>query len=457
WHPYGPMPGQLEPLLVSSASGVRLTLADGRELIDGMSSWWAAIHGYRHPVLDAAAHRQLDSMSHVMFGGLTHEPAIRLAQRLIEITPSGLEHVFFSDSGSVAVEIAAKMALQYWVSAGRPDKHKLITWRGGYHGDTVHPMSVCDPEGGMHALWKGMLPEQVFVDAPPPGLDAPVDPAYVATWDRALREHADELAAIIVEPVAQGAGGMTFHHPGYVTALRELADRHRDLLILDEIATGFGRTGSLFAAEQAGVVPDIMCLGKALTGGYLSMAATLCTTEVARGIAAGDVPVLAHGPTFMANPLAASVALASIDLLLAGDWAADIAHISADLNVGLGALRGRPGVRDVRVAGAIGVVQLDHEVDLAAATAAATRHGVWLRPFRDLIYTMPPYIVDDDELAAICAAIAAAARASTDAVRAAAAVGPSTESPSAESPSAESPSAELAPAGLASAESGLLA
>ena len=415
WHPYGPMPGQLEPLLVSSASGVRLTLADGRELIDGMSSWWAAIHGYRHPVLDAAAHRQLDSMSHVMFGGLTHEPAIRLAERLVEITPAGLEHVFFSDSGSVAVEIAAKMALQYWVSAGRPQKHKLITWRGGYHGDTVHPMSVCDPDGGMHALWKGMLPEQVFVDAPPPGLDSPVEAAYVASWDRALAEHADELAAIIVEPVVQGAGGMTFHHPGYVTALRELADRHGVLLILDEIATGFGRTGRLFAAEQARVVPDIMCLGKAMTGGYLSMAATLCTTAVARGISAGEVPVLAHGPTFMANPLAASVALASIDLLLAGDWAVEIARISAGLSDGLGSLAGVDGVRDVRVAGAIGVVQLDHQVDIAAATAAATSHGVWLRPFRDLIYTMPPYIVDDADLAAICAGISAAVRASTGA------------------------------------------
>jgi adenosylmethionine-8-amino-7-oxononanoate aminotransferase len=418
WHPYGPMPGQLEPLLVDSASGVRLRLADGRELIDGMSSWWAAIHGYRHPVLDAAARSQLDSMSHVMFGGLTHEPAIRLAQRLVEITPKGLEHVFFCDSGSVAVEVAAKMALQHWLSADQPGKQKLITWRGGYHGDTLHPMSVCDPDGGMHALWKGMLPEQLFVDAPPAGISTPLDESYLDQWNQALARHAHEVAAIIVEPVVQGAGGMTFHNPGYLTALRELADRHQVLLILDEIATGFGRTGTLFAANQAGVTPDILCLGKALTGGYLSMAATLCTGGVARQIAASgaadSISVLAHGPTFMANPLAASVALASVDLLLAGAWQADIARISAGLSRGLDPIRHLSGVRDVRVAGAIGVVQLDHQVDVARATAAAVAQGVWLRPFRDLIYTMPPYIVDDSDLAAITGAIYAAAVASAD-------------------------------------------
>lgn len=412
WHPYGPLPAPVEPLLVRSASGVRLMLDGGRELIDGMSSWWAAIHGYRHPVLDAAAHRQLDSMSHVMFGGLTHQPAIELARTLVEITPAGLDRVFFSDSGSVAVEVAAKMALQYWASAGKPGKHRLITWRGGYHGDTVHPMSVCDPDGGMHALWRGMLPAQVFLAAPPAGVEAAVDQAYLQAWDAALARHADELAAIIVEPVVQGAGGMSFHNPGYLTALRELADRHGVLLIFDEIATGFGRTGTLFAAEQAGVSPDICCLGKAMTGGYLSMAATLCTERVASGIATGSVPVLAHGPTFMANPLAAAVSEASIRLLLSQDWAASVRRIAAGLAAGLAPLAGRPGVREVRVLGAIGVLQLDSQVELAAATAAAVEHGVWLRPFRDLIYTMPAYLTTDAELATITAAMGAAAEAS---------------------------------------------
>jgi len=412
WHPYGPMPGRVQPLLVSSASGVRLTLADGRELIDGMSSWWAAIHGYRNPVLDGAARAQLDRMSHVMFGGLTHEPAIALASKLVEITPDGLEHVFFSDSGSVSVEVAAKMALQYWVSAGRSDKHKLITWRGGYHGDTLHPMSVCDPDGGMHSLWKGMLPEQVFVGSPPAGFAADLDAAYLEQWDRALTEHSDRLAAIIVEPVVQGAGGMTFHNPGYLSALRELANRHGVLLIFDEIATGFGRTGALFAADHSGVAPDIMCLGKAMTGGYLSMAATLCTTAVAEQISEGPVPALAHGPTFMANPLAAAVSLASIELLLSQDWEAEIRRIASALQDGLGTAVAVPGVADVRVLGAIGVVQLDHDVDLPAATAASVQHGVWLRPFRDLIYAMPPYIMSDADLASVSAAIHAAATAS---------------------------------------------
>ena len=335
WHPYGPMPGQSEPLLVRSASGVRLRLDDGRELIDGMSSWWAAIHGYRHPVLDAAAHRQLGSMSHVMFGGLTHEPAIELARRLVAITAEPLRHVFFSDSGSVAVEVAAKMALQYWTSAGRPGKHRLITWRGGYHGDTLHPMSVCDPVGGMHSLWQPMLPAQVFVDEPPAGFDAEPSQDYLAQWDEALARHADSLAAIIVEPVVQGAGGMRFTSPAYLTALRELADRHSVLLIFDEIATGFGRTGALFAADHAGVAPDICCLGKAMTGGYLSMAATLCTSAVAEQISRGPVPVLAHGPTFMANPLAAALSLASIDLLLSQDWQASVRRIEAGLRSAL--------------------------------------------------------------------------------------------------------------------------
>ncbi|GAA3007809.1 adenosylmethionine--8-amino-7-oxononanoate transaminase [Streptomyces drozdowiczii] len=414
WHPYGPMPGRQEPLVVESASGVRLRLAEPahgqHELVDGMSSWWSAVHGYNHPVLNEAARGQLDRMSHVMFGGLTHEPAVRLAARLVEITPEPLRHVFLADSGSVSVEVAVKMCLQYWRSAGRPAKKRLLTWRGGYHGDTWQPMSVCDPEGGMHELWSGALPRQVFADEPPAGYDAEPDPAYTAHLRGLIERHADELAAVIVEPVVQGAGGMRFHSPGYLRVLREACDAHGVLLVFDEIATGFGRTGQLFAAGHAGVSPDVMCVGKALTGGYLTMAATLCTSEVAEGISRGEVPVLAHGPTFMGNPLAASVACASIDLLLGQDWQQEVKRIEAGLNEGLEVARELPGVRDVRVLGAIGVVQLDHEVDMAAATAAAVREGVWLRPFRDLVYTMPPYVTGDDDVARICRAVCAAAR-----------------------------------------------
>ncbi|WP_326596665.1 adenosylmethionine--8-amino-7-oxononanoate transaminase [Streptomyces brevispora] len=414
WHPYGPMPGRQEPLVVESASGVRLRLAEPahgqNELVDGMSSWWSAVHGYNHPVLNEAARGQLDRMSHVMFGGLTHEPAVRLAARLVEITPEPLQHVFLADSGSVSVEVAVKMCLQYWRSAGRPAKQRLLTWRGGYHGDTWQPMSVCDPEGGMHELWSGALPQQVFADEPPAGFGMEPDAAYAGHLRELIAHHADELAAVIVEPVVQGAGGMRFHSPGYLRVLREACDAHGVLLVFDEIATGFGRTGKLFAAEHAGVSPDVMCVGKALTGGYLTMAATLCTTAVAEGISRGEVPVLAHGPTFMGNPLASAVACASVDLLLGQDWEQEIKRIEAGLRDGLAAASGLPGVRDVRVLGAIGVVQLDHEVDMAAATRAAVREGVWLRPFRDLVYTMPPYVTGDDDVARICRAVCAAAR-----------------------------------------------
>ncbi|MBO8200478.1 adenosylmethionine--8-amino-7-oxononanoate transaminase [Streptomyces smyrnaeus] len=414
WHPYAPMPGSADPLVVESASGVRLRLAEAahgqRELVDGMSSWWSAIHGYNHPVLNEAARDQLGRMSHVMFGGLTHEPAVRLAARLAEIAPGDLEHVFLSDSGSVAVEVAVKMCLQHWRSLGRPEKRRLLTWRGGYHGDTWQPMSVCDPEGGMHQLWSGALPVQVFAQAPPSGFAAEPDEAYLAHLRELIGQHAHELAAVIVEPVVQGAGGMRFHSPGYVRALREVCDAHDVLLVLDEIATGFGRTGELFAAEHAGVAPDVMCVGKALTGGYVSMAATLCTPRVARGIAAGSVPVLAHGPTFMGNPLAAAIAGASLDLLLSQDWRAQVRRVGDGLRAGLAGATGLPGVREVGVLGAIGVVRLDHEVDLAAATRAAVRAGVWLRPFRDMVYAMPPYVTDDEDVARIAAAMCAAAR-----------------------------------------------
>jgi adenosylmethionine---8-amino-7-oxononanoate aminotransferase len=405
WHPYGPMPGTEDPLVVESASGVRLRLADGRELVDGMSSWWAAIHGYRHPVLDAALAEQAGRMSHVMFGGLTHEPAVRLASTLVDITPDPLRHVFLCDSGSVSVEVAVKMCLQYWRSAGRKDKRRLMTWRGGYHGDTFHPMSVCDPDGGMHNLWRGVLPDQLFAASPP----AELDHDYVAQLAELIESNADELAAVIVEPVVQGAGGMRFHDPRYLHVLRELTLANDVLLIFDEIATGFGRTGELFAADHAGISPDVMCLGKALTGGYLTMAATLCTSRIAEGISRGDLPVLAHGPTFMGNPLSCAVANASIDLLRDHDWRSQVKRIEGELLHGLEPARDLPGVRDVRVLGAIGVVQLDHQVELAAATRAAVQHGAWLRPFRDLIYTMPPYVCEPEDVATITAAVLAAA------------------------------------------------
>ncbi len=330
WHPYGPMPGTLPPLVVESAAGVRLRLADGRELVDGMSSWWAAIHGYAHPALDAAARDQLARMSHVMFGGLTHEPAVALADRLAALAPDGLEHVFLCDSGSVSVEVAVKMCLQYWRSVGLPAKRRLLTWRGGYHGDTFMAMSVCDPDGGMHRIWDGVLPRQVFAGLPPAGFDAGLDEAYADELRRLIEAHAGELAAVIVEPVVQGAGGMRFHDPGYLRVLRDACDDCGVLLVFDEIATGFGRTGTFFAAEHAGVSPDVMCVGKALTGGYLTLAAALCSAEVAAGIARGELPVLAHGPTFMGNPLACAVAGASLDVLLG----------RADLPAGMAA-RGR--------------------------------------------------------------------------------------------------------------------
>ena len=405
WHPYASMTSPAPVRQVESASGVRLKFAGGREVIDAMSSWWCAIHGYRHPVLDAAARDQLGRMSHVMFGGLTHEPAIALARRLIELTPSGLEHVFFADSGSVAVEVAIKMCLQYQRNAGR--RSRLLTIRGGYHGDTLAAMSVCDPVDGMHQLFADVLPQQVFAPRPPAGLDADATD-WARETTQLVEQHADELAAIVVEPVLQGAGGMFVYPPQCLRVLRNLADEHRLLLVFDEIATGFGRTGELFAMQHAGVVPDVLCVGKALTGGYLTLAAVLCTSEVARGVSAGEGGALMHGPTFMANPLACAVALANLDLLIEGDWRTRVKNIEARLADGLAPATAIPGVREVRVLGAVGVVQLDRPVDVEAVTAAALERGVWVRPFRDLVYTMPPYICTDDDVDAIAAAIVGA-------------------------------------------------
>jgi adenosylmethionine---8-amino-7-oxononanoate aminotransferase len=403
------LPAARAALPVVSADGVRLRLADGRELIDGMSSWWCAIHGYRHPRLDAAVREQLQRMAHVMFGGLTHEPAILLAERLVEIAPKGLERVFFADSGSVAVEVAIKMALQYQRAVGHPERARLFTVRGGYHGDTFGAMAVCDPVGGMHSLFTGVLPEHVFAERPPDGFDAPLNAEWAEHVGELMARHAHELAAVIVEPVVQGAGGMRFHSPACVALLRRLCDEHDLLLILDEIATGFGRTGAMFACEYAAVSPDVMCVGKALTGGYLTLAATLCTPAVAETISAGDGGALMHGPTFMANPLACSVALASLDLLAEGLWREDVARIERVLREGLAPARDLPGVADVRVLGAVGVVQTEREVDVLAVTDAAVDRGVWLRPFRDLIYTMPAYVMGDRDLAKVTEAMLVAA------------------------------------------------
>jgi adenosylmethionine-8-amino-7-oxononanoate aminotransferase len=409
WHPYGPLPSALEPLLVDGAEGVRLRLRDGRELIDGMSSWWCAIHGYRHPALDAAVRQQLQSAAHVMFGGLTHEPAVSLAERLLELAPAPLECVFFADSGSVSVEVAIKMCVQYQRALGRAQRTRLLTVRGGYHGDTLGALAVCDPVGGMHSAFAGVLAEHVFAERPPDGFDARLDERWAAGVSELFARHAEEVAAVIVEPVVQGAGGMRFHSPECVALMRALCDEHDALLVLDEIATGFGRTGAMFACEHAGVAPDVMCVGKALTGGYMTLAATLCTRAVASAIGEGEGGALMHGPTFMANALACSVALASLQALHEDDWAARVQSIEAGLHEGLAPARELAHVADVRVLGAIGVVELEHEVDVAAATAAAVERGVWLRPFRELVYVMPPYVIGEEDLERVTAAVVAAA------------------------------------------------
>lgn len=398
WHPYASMlqPAPVYP--VRRAEGVYLEFEDGRRVIDGMSSWWCAIHGYNVPALNAAVERQLQKMSHVMFGGLTHEPAARLAEKLLGIAPANMEHVFFADSGSVSVEVAMKMALQYWQAQGHRNKTRLLTIRNGYHGDTFGAMAVCDPVSGMHHLFSGMLAEQLFADAPTAGDDSQWHEEQIASFQSLIERHHEEIAAVILEPVVQGAGGMRFYAPEFLRRVRRLCSEFDVLLIADEIATGFGRTGTMFACEQAHVEPDIICVGKALTGGYMTLAAVLCSAEICRGIHADGSGVLMHGPTFMANPLACAVALASIDLLLASPWQQRVSGIGRQLQQELAPCREMPSVADVRVMGAIGVIEMERQMDMEAVQRQLIEQGVWLRPFGRLLYTMPPYVISSGQL-----------------------------------------------------------
>lgn len=405
WHPYASMTERPPIYLVESAQGVRIKLADGRQLIDGMASWWCVIHGYNHPQINQALKEQLDQTAHVMFGGLTHEPAALLAEQLIAITPAPMQHVFFSDSGSVAVEVAIKMAIQYWHAQGRPDKNRMLTIRSGYHGDTFAAMSVCDPVTGMHELFTGTLTQQFFADAPQCGFNEDWNEQDIASLQQQLEQHHEKIAALILEPIVQGAGGMRIYSPHYLKRARELCDQFGVLLILDEIATGFGRTGKLFACEHAAISPDIMCVGKALTGGYMTLAATLTTEKISQGICSASPGVFMHGPTFMGNPLACRAGLASLELLLSSPWQERINNIERQMTEQLSPLEQLESVADIRVLGAIGVVEMREPVNMKEITEAFVARGVWVRPFGKLVYIMPPYIIEPEELTQLCHAL----------------------------------------------------
>ncbi|MDC9728691.1 MAG: adenosylmethionine--8-amino-7-oxononanoate transaminase [Methyloprofundus sp.] len=405
WHPYSAVQADYPVYPVKSAHGVTINLTDGRQLIDGMSSWWSAIHGYNHPILNQAVTDQLQNMSHIMFGGLTHQPAIDLALQLVEITPEPLQTVFFADSGSVAVEVAMKMAIQYWHTKNQPSKKQLLTVRNGYHGDTFGAMSVSDPENGMHSLFSSTLSQQLFVDAPCCRFGEPCTTEDITQFKETLAQHQQQIAAVILEPIVQGAGGMRFYSADYLRQVRELCTQYDVLLILDEIATGFGRTGKLFACEHAQISPDILCLGKALTGGYMTLAATLATEEIALSIRDGEPGIFMHGPTFMANPLACATALASLKLLLDSPWQKTVNNIEGLLQKGLNPCKDFSAVKEVRVLGAIGVIELHDAIDIKSLQPKFVEAGVWVRPFNKLIYLMPPFIISDNELETLTAAV----------------------------------------------------
>lgn len=415
WHPYSSFTSPLLPFPVESTDGVRIKLKDGRELIDGMASWWSAVHGYGHPNLKEAAHKQIDIMSHVMFGGLTHEPAVMLCEKLVKIAPRGLNKVFISDSGSVAVEVAIKMAFQYWISQGQAGKNKLLTVRNGYHGDTFATMAVCDPVNGMHHMFDQVLEKHIFVEAPQPAIHSQLKSDFHESHIQSLKDQLENqhqhIAALILEPIVQGAGGMRFYHAEYLKRARELCDEYDVLLIADEIATGFGRTGKMFACDHAGISPDILCVGKALTGGFMSLAATLCTDKVAKGICDGEAGVFMHGPTFMGNPLACAVANASLDILMTGEWQQQISRIEAGLETGFAPAKDLPQVADVRVMGGVGVIELKEPVHMPTVQPMFVEEGVWVRPFGKNVYVLPPYVISEEDLGFLCNAMVNVVRA----------------------------------------------